>query len=64
MKTLVNILVASAAAAGIMYLLRENEGVKGYLNKAKEKGSGLLDKAKGSLYDARGEAKSTLSDMA
>jgi len=63
MKSFINLLVLGAAVAGIVYLVRENEDAKGLLDKAKEKASGALDKVKGTLYEARGEAKNQLADL-
>ncbi len=63
MKTVINILAVSAAVAGIVYLLRDNDQVKSTLDRAKEKASGALDKVKGTLYNAKGEARTQLADL-
>ena len=63
MKTLINLLAIGAAVAGIAYLLRDNEGVKDTLDNGKEKASGVLDKVKGTLYKAKGEARTQLADL-
>ena len=63
MKTFISLLAVGAAVAGIVYLLKDNEEVKTTLDRAKEKASGVLDKVKGSIYDAKGEAKTQLADL-
>lgn len=63
MKSVINILAVGAAVAGIVYLFRDNDGVKSTLDRAKERASGALDKVKGTLYSARGEAKTELADL-
>jgi len=64
MKTALTILVAGAAVAGLVYLLKDNEDVKGILGKARTRASGTIDKLKGSFYDAKGEANNKLSELA
>ena len=63
MKTVINVLALGAAVAGIAYLLRDNDSVKSTLDRAKERASGALDKVKGTLISARGEAKTELADL-
>lgn len=63
MKTLLNVLVAGAAVAGIVYLLKDNDDVKDLLDRAKGKTSGTLDKVKGAFYNAKGEATNQLSEL-
>jgi hypothetical protein len=61
MKTFLSVLVAGAAVAGLVYLLKDNDNVKDVLDKAKGTASGTLDKVKGAFLDARGDAKTQLS---
>jgi hypothetical protein len=61
MKTFLNVLLASAAVAGLVYLLKDNDDVKDVLDKAKGQASGTLDKVKGAFFSAKGEATSQLS---
>jgi len=64
MKTALTILIAGAATAGIIYLLKDNESVKGALGKAKNKASGTWDKMKGSFYDTKAEAENKIAELA
>ncbi|MGN6399650.1 MAG: hypothetical protein ACTHMD_04295 [Flavisolibacter sp.] len=64
MKTALTILIAGAAVAGIVYLLKDNEDVKDALAGAKDKASGTWDKLKGSFYDAKAAAENRVSELA
>ena len=64
MKTALTILIAGAAVAGIVYLLKDNEDVKDALAGTKDKASGTWDKLKGSFYDAKAAAENRMSELA
>ena len=64
MKTALTILIAGAAVAGLVYLLKDNEDVRDVLDKAKDKASGTWDKVKGNIYKGKGEAVNKMADLA
>lgn len=61
-KTVLTVLIASAAIAGLVYYLNDNDEAKSAWRKAQGKASGAWDKLKGTFYTAKGEATNKMSD--
>jgi hypothetical protein len=64
MKTALTLLVVGAAAAGIYYLLKDNEDVKDFLGTAKDKASDALDSVVKNYNGIAKKASSTIEDLA
>lgn len=64
MKTALTLLVVGAAVAGLVYYLKDNEDVKDFVGKAKDKASDALGSLKDNYNGMAKKATSTINDLA
>lgn len=64
MKKLITFALVGAAVAGAVYLLRDNETVKGLIGKAKDAANDALDKARNGYEDVVRRASEPVSEIA
>ncbi|MER3463557.1 MAG: hypothetical protein C4329_03180 [Chitinophagaceae bacterium] len=64
MKTALTLLIVGAAVAGLVYYLKDNEDVQGFIGKAKDKASDTLDSLKDNYNSIAKKATSTVNDLA